>query len=147
MRRTVGKMLAARTLQGRSPLYRWLHAHHAEITAHMATQARPAWEALAQTARDTGQLDSNGNPPNRHSIRKAWQTLERDLNRQPTIRKPDAPTTLPPVSSPVSSPVASPAIAVQPVQATGPATQASAPARPRPVFAVARFKPTPNTEG
>lgn len=142
MRRNVGKMLAARTLQGRSPLYRWLHAHHAEIAAHMATQARPAWEALAQTARDTGQLDSNGNPPNRHSIRKAWQTLERDLNRSPTPRKPGAPTT----RAPVSSPVAPPASAVQSVPVTSPAAP-TAPARTRPVFAVARFKPTPDKEG
>jgi hypothetical protein len=145
MRRNVGKLLAARTLQGRSPLYRWLHAHHAEIAAHMATQARPAWEALAQTARDTGQLDSNGNPPNRHSIRKAWQTLERDLNRTLTIRKPGVSTTQqPPVSS---SPVAPPASGVQPGPVTSPATQASAATRPRPVFAVARFKPTPDKEG
>jgi hypothetical protein len=142
MRRNIGKLLAARTLQGRSPLYRWLYAHHAEIAAHMAAQARPAWEALAQTARDTGQLDSNGNPPNRHSIRKAWQTLERDLNRPPTIRKSGAPTTQPPVSSPV----APPASAVQSVPVTGPAAPTD-PARTRPVFAVARFKPTPDKEG
>jgi hypothetical protein len=143
MRRNVGKLLAARTLQGRSPLYRWLHAHHAEIAAHMATQVRPAWEALAQTARDTGQLDSNGNPPNRHSIRKAWQTLERDLNRTLTIRKPGVSTTQPPVSSPV----APPASAVQPGPVTSPAMQASVATRPRPVFAVARFKPTSDKEG
>jgi hypothetical protein len=141
MRRNVGKMLAARTLQGRSPLYRWLHAHRAEIAAHMATQTRPAWEALAQTARDTGQLDSNGNPPNRHSIRKAWQTLERDLNRSQTIRHPVVFTTQPPVS------VAPSAATVQPVPVTASATQASGAARSRPVFAVARFKPTPDKEG
>jgi hypothetical protein len=142
MRRNVGKMLAARTLQGRSPLYRWLHAHHAEIAAHMANQARPAWEALAQTARDIGQLDSNGNPPNRHSIRKAWQTLERDLNRPLTTRKPGEPTTQPPVGSPVAPSAGT----VQPVPVTVPAAPMATPARTRPVFAVARFKPTPDKE-
>lgn len=131
MTKHVGKMLAARALQGRSPLYRWLHKHQAEIAAAMASQARPAWEALAQTARDTGQLDANGNPPNRHSIRKAWQTLQRDLNRQPVVRTP-VPPTLPPVPPP--------AAAARPVQA-------DSPARPRNVFAVARFKPTPDKEG
>jgi hypothetical protein len=147
MTKNVGKILAVHALQGRSPLYRWLHAHHAEIAADMATRSRPAWEALAQTARDTGQLDANGNPPNRQSIRKAWHTLERDLNRQPAVRTPATPAR-PVHSARADQPaaVAAPAMPDRPAPVIGPAEAPAASTRPRHVFSVARFKPTPDKD-
>jgi len=150
MTKNVGKILAVHALQGRSPLYRWLHAHHAEIAADMATRSRPAWEALAQTARDTGQLDANGNPPNRQSIRKAWHTLERDLNRQPAVRTPasSAQPARPVQSARADQPaaVAAPAMPDRPAPVIGPAKAPAAPARSRHVFSVARFKQTPDKD-
>lgn len=140
MSKRVGNLFASRVLQGRSPLYRWLHAHHGEIAAEMATQVRPAWESLAQTARDTGQLDANGNPPNRHSVRMAWKTLERDLNRQPLVQGSAGPPARPAVDPPTRP-------AAQPAQLIGPDAAAPTLAKPRRVFAVARFKQTPEQKG
>ena len=144
MTKNVGKILAVHALQGRSPLYRWLHAHHAEIAADMATRSRPAWEALAQTARDTGQLDANGNPPNRQSIRKAWHTLERDLNRQPAVRTPASSAQSARADQPAAA--AAPVMPVRPAPVIGPAEVPAAPARSRHVFSVARFKQTPDKD-
>jgi hypothetical protein len=147
MTKSVGKILAVRALQGRSPLYRWLHAHHAEIAADMATRSRPAWEALAQTARDTGQLDANGNPPNRQSIRKAWHTLERDLNRQPAVRTSASFAQPARPAQPIQpAAVAAPAMPDRPAPVISPADVPAAPTRPRHVFSVARFKPTPDKD-
>jgi hypothetical protein len=148
MTKNVGKILAVHALQGRSPLYRWLHQHHAEIAADMATRSRPAWEALAQTARDTGQLDANGNPPNRQSIRKAWHTLERDLNRQPAVRTPALPARPIQSAQPIQSAAAAaaPVMPVRPAPVIGLADAPAASARPRNVFSVARFKQTPDKD-
>jgi hypothetical protein len=79
MTKSVGRIFAARALQGRSPLYRWLHEHHAEIAAVLAAQVRPGWQALAATAAEAGVRTADGHAPSRHLTRKTWKLVERAM--------------------------------------------------------------------
>lgn len=65
----------------RSPLYGWLEDHYAEIAPVIAAQRRPSWEALAQTARESGQKGPVDGGPSRQTVRKAWFRLLADMER------------------------------------------------------------------
>src|SRR3954462_695631 len=78
MAKPVGQQLAARALQARSPLYRWLFENHDEIAVVLAAQPRPGWQALAATAADAGGRPAAGEAPSRHLPRKPWKLVDRD---------------------------------------------------------------------
>lgn len=103
MTKDVAKLFSARVLQNRSPIYRWLFEHHAEIAAEFRNQARPAWTALAETARDAGVRDKDGQPYSKDAARMAWKQLEKDLSRTGQDR-PVGSSTTPPVTSQQTTP-------------------------------------------
>ena len=79
MPKPVGQQLAARALAARSPLYRWLFENRDEITAVLAAQVRPGWQALAATAAEAGVRTAGGHAPSRHLTRKTWKLVERAM--------------------------------------------------------------------
>jgi hypothetical protein len=81
MAKNVGKLLAAEVQKRRSPLYRWLQDHYDQIAPIIATQSRPSWEALARTAKASGQTGPVDGGPSRQTIRKAWLRLALDMER------------------------------------------------------------------
>src|SRR5689334_19431664 len=99
MTRDVAKSFSARVLKNRSPIYRWLFEHHAEIAAELRNQVRPAWTALAETAADAGVLDKDGRPYSKDAVRMAWKQLERDLSRSGQHLPAAVPSTTPPVTT------------------------------------------------
>jgi hypothetical protein len=76
MAKKVGKLLAQRMLEDRSHLYRWLYDNRAEIEPIIS--AKPAWQALAKTAAESGVRTSTGDLPSRQAVRKAWMRLQAD---------------------------------------------------------------------
>jgi len=70
-------MLEASVEKGRSKLYLWLSANHADIASVLEKQRRPSWQALARTAHDSGL----GNP-SRQTVRKAWMRVVEDKERE-----------------------------------------------------------------
>jgi hypothetical protein len=81
MSKPVGQQLAARALEARSPLYRWLFENRDEITAVLAAQVRPGWQALAATAAEAGVRTAGGHAPSRHLTRKTWMLVERAMTK------------------------------------------------------------------
>jgi hypothetical protein len=133
MTRDVAKLFSARMLQNRSPIYRWLFEHYAEIAAEFRNQARPAWTALAETAADAGVLDKGGQLCSKDAVRMAWKQLERDLSRTAQNRSV-VPSTTPPVTTQP--------IPARPVPVSQPAVS---PTRPRHVFKIATLKTDKDT--
>ena len=84
----VWRQLATNIASGASPLRRWLFENRDEIAPLMAGP-RPRWAALSKTLIAAGIADANGNPPNRHAVRKAWQKIEHDMNLQRSNCRPE----------------------------------------------------------
>jgi hypothetical protein len=96
----IGKRLAETALASRSPAYRWLEKHRAEIFPVLAGQARPSWKALSETAA----LDGETFRPD--ALRKAWLRLEHDRARAEAARRqPDPPVVKPRKAAAPSPPV------------------------------------------
>jgi hypothetical protein len=72
MAQGVGKVLLEHALEARSPLYRWMHEHYAELAPVLAS--KPAWTALAKTAKDAGIGE-----PSKQVVRATWQRVEKDM--------------------------------------------------------------------
>lgn len=107
----------------RSPLYRWMRQHHAELDRTFAA-VRPNWRALAAEFAALGILDSTGQPASPDRARKTWWRVRADIRR--TQRRRAAAVAVEPVL-PVASAVAA-----------GPSPPAAAP----PPGAPASFRPS-----
>jgi hypothetical protein len=80
MAKSVGKLLAERVLEARSPLYQWLRTNYAQI--HPIIVRHPSWQALAKTAFDSGLRGTDGGPPSRQAVRKAWLGLVQEMEAE-----------------------------------------------------------------
>jgi hypothetical protein len=78
MARDAGEAVKKYALQGRSPLYRWMHDKYAELRP-VLTKPRPSWTAVAQAAYDDGLKGRDGNPYPRQVAWKTWKLLSRDM--------------------------------------------------------------------
>jgi hypothetical protein len=77
MAESLDRILSARAPDRRSPLHRWLFENHDRIAKFFASQARPGWTVLAETAATEGVVDSNGNPSSVNAVRKARNRVAR----------------------------------------------------------------------
>jgi hypothetical protein len=91
MAKNVGRDLKRIMLDGRSALYRWMYEHHSEIAP--IVRARPAWQALANTAKEHGVKTVNGADPSRQTVRKMWQQVEQDVLKENGHQASDQTTT------------------------------------------------------
>jgi hypothetical protein len=73
-------------LEGRSWLYRWLHARYDEL-APVLNQPRPPWVPLARTIRDDKDWPGKPEGPSRQAVRDAWLRVEKDA----AAKKPSLP--------------------------------------------------------
>jgi hypothetical protein len=70
---------------GRSDVYRWLRKNFEAVSQGMA-EHRPSWDVVAaQMARD-GVMGARGKPPYGHSVRRVWQRVRRDVEKDKATR-------------------------------------------------------------
>jgi hypothetical protein len=119
----VAKMLMAEMRESRSPLYRWLRTNYADIKPIIDSQARPAWQALARTAAESGL-----GKPSRQAVRKAWLRLDADMTVPPKSKP--ASVSAPPQPAAQAAAIPSTASATPNVPASGP--------QPKPLLAEPR---------
>ena len=114
MARDLARMIRETALANRSPVYKWLEAHHAEIVKAMGV--RGFWNSLAAAATEAGVTITKAGkeaPPTVAALRSAWLRVVADkASRAAAPDKPEPPparkerpaTTAPAVSAESTSP-------------------------------------------
>lgn len=75
MGKALHERLEQARLAARSPLYRWLWEHRQEVDGFFKDSGRPAWEALATVARESGI------PTSRQAVQVTWGRVQEDIKR------------------------------------------------------------------
>jgi hypothetical protein len=89
--------MAARAYRGRSDLYRYIRANHADLISQgVGTAKGPSWADLAVVIAGAGQVNRKGMQPTPDSIRRIFATVSRDLAAEAAERAVARSPILPP---------------------------------------------------